>query len=543
MSDPTSSETGPSLPIPPTARPWKREAAWAALIALVAGIATWTAFRMLAPAIVHASTFDYWFESDAPAITTQLSDRFALENERANRHPLFTPAMYPVPYALRHLANFDKVAAVGLTYAGLAALWSALFFLLLRLIGLRRVEAITFTALALAGASAVFWFPVPETFAPAALTLLVALAALVWHEQTGRLSWIACVLVGALTLSITVTNAVAGFLVCLVVLGWKRGLTAIGSALALVAAGQFVARLVFPHLAYFFLPGGEIETSAYLLNPLAGSLGDRLAGFFLHGLIVPPLQQGYAGYLSVQQAFASVPGPVLLGWGLWLVLLAAGILGLRKGGRPKLAAVLICVLASQLALVLVFGQETFLYVLQSGPLLVALAAFGCLTPFRRWVLGGAAVLAVLAAVENGRRFTEAAGLLRHRFAGARAYAQALSVRTGADDLIVLGLPPAAAYGWIAPPLRVRAPYALTLIPRFDSLRLARKGWHLHYERWSRDALEQMRRAGARYFASEYGFGIQHDTAMQRYLDAHGRLLERTPDWVIYALQPRADTAQ
>jgi hypothetical protein len=490
---------------------------------------------MLVPAILHVSTFDYWFESDAPAISKQLSDRFVLDNERANRHPLFTPVMYPVLFVVRHLARLDTVAALGLAFAGLAALWAALFFLVLRRVGLRRVEALTFTALALAGSCAIFWFPVPETFAPAALTLLVPLAALVWHEQTGRLSWIGCVLIGALTLSMTVTNAVAGFLVCLVVLGWKRGFTAIGSSLALVAAGQFVARLVFPHTAYFFLPAAR--ESAYLLSPLAGSLGDRLAGFFLHGLIIPPIQQGYAGYLSVQQAFVSVPGPVLLGWGLWLVLLAAGIFGLRTSGRRKLSIVLLGLLVSQLALVLVFGQETFVYALQSGPLLVALAAFGCLTPFRRWVLGGAAVLAVLAAVENGRRFTEAAGLLRHRFDGARAYAQALNDRTAADDLIVLGLPPAAAEGLIARPVRaVRDPGRLSRIPRFDSLRVVRKGWQLHYEHWSRETLEQMHRAGARYFASEYAYGIRNDTAVRSYLDAHGRLLESTPDWVIFALR-------
>src|SRR5262245_51846185 len=118
--------------------PWRHDAAWVALIALVGAVATWVAFRMLAPAIVHASTFDYWFESDAPAITKQLSERMAVENERANRHPLFTLILYPVVTALRVLPHVDWVAAVGLTYAALAALWSALFFLLLRLLRLQR---------------------------------------------------------------------------------------------------------------------------------------------------------------------------------------------------------------------------------------------------------------------------------------------------------------------------------------------------------------------------------------------------------------------
>ena len=170
-----------------------------------------------------------------------------------------------------------------------------------------------------------------------------------------------------------------------------------------------------------------------------------------------------------------------------------------------------------------------------------LTAEAAVPAWRRWVLGGAAILTVLAAVVNGGRFAEAAGLLQHRYDGARAYAEALNARTGPDDLIVLGLQPAAALGWVAK--RVRKPVTLDRIPRFDSLRVVRKGWPLFYEHWSPEALDSLRRAGARFFASEYGYGIRTDTAVQRYLDANGRLLGRTPDWVIYALQPAVDTAQ
>jgi hypothetical protein len=229
---------------------------------------------------------------------------------------------------------------------------------------------------------------------------------------------------------------------------------------------------------------------------------------------------------------------VLVGWGVWIVLLVAGFVGLRRAGRPKLGAVLLGVLASQLAFALIFGLETFLYVLQSGPLLIVVAAFGCLTPWRRWVLCCAAGLALLAAMENGRRFTEAASLLRHRYESARAYVEALSVLTRPTDPIVLGLPPAAAYGWVAPPVSTGKLVRLTLLPQFESVPVARKGWHLHYERWSADALEQLRQAGARYFASNYGYGIQTDTDVRRYLSAHGMLLEGTPEWVIYALDSR-----
>jgi hypothetical protein len=522
---------------------WKGDAVPTATVALVAGIAAWVAFRMLDPALLHVSTFDFWFESDAPAIAKQLSDRFALDHDRANRHPLFALILYPVLYVLRRVVHLDTPAALGVTYAGLAALWSGMFFGFLRLTGLRRREAMLFTTLALCSASAIFWLPVPETFAPAALTLLIALAALAWHEQTGRLSWIACVLIAAVTVSMTLTNGVAGFCLCLVVLGWKRGLLAFGSALVVVAAAQVLEHSAFPHTTYFFLPVSR--ESAYLFNPLAGSLADRLAGFFLRGMVLPPMEQGYAGYLSVQQSsVTSAPLFVVLAWVLWGGLLVAGVTGLMRSGRARLRITLVAVLVSQLVLALVFGQETFVYALQSGPLLVALAAFGAFTPQRRWVLGGAALLVALAAVVNIGRFSEAARLLHHRHDYSRAYAQALLDRTGVSELVVLGLPPASSQGLVAPAVRqVRDPRPLDRVPRFDSLRIERQGWQLMYEHWSEANLDQMRRAGARYFATAYSHGLRNSSAVRGYLEAHGTPVVRTPDWAIYALRPPADSAR
>jgi hypothetical protein len=531
------------LPRPLSFRAWNQDAVWAVLIALAAGLATWFAFRMLVPPILHVSTFDYWFESDAPAIVNQLTDRFALDNKRAHRHPLFTLALYPVVFALDRLAGLDLVVALGLIYSGLAVLWATLFFLFLRLGGLRTLDAGIFTLLALVSAAAIFWLPVPETFTPAALTVLIALVAVGWHGRVSPLSWIACTVIAAVTLSMTVTNGVAGVLACLVVLGWKRGVTAVGASLALVAAGQFVERLLFPHTVAFFLPVSQ--EAAYVFNPLAGSIGDRLAGFFLHGILIPPIQQAYTGYLSVQRTgLASMPPSVLIGWALWLVLLGAGVLGLCRARSWTLAMVLLGVLTSQLAFVLVFGQETFVYALQSAPLLVVVAAFGCFSPFRRAVLIGAVILVVLATVENGRRFSEAAGFLHDRYESARAYARALRVRTTPADLIVIGLPPAAAEGLVVPPVgSVRPPETLGRVPMFPSLTDARNGWQLHYEQWSDSMLDEMRRAGARYFASQYPYGMRRHESIQRYLDTHGTLLERTPDWVIYALRPPGDAAR
>jgi hypothetical protein len=524
----------------------KREVAWAVLFAVATAGAVWVVSSMLLPAITHVSTFDFWFESDAPAIVKQLQDRWTLSNARTNRHPLFTIVLFPLVAGLRIATG--PFTAMRLIYAGLAAGWAALFFLVVRGIGLRRGDAGLFALLAMVSAATMFWMPVPETMTPAAITLLVALGAVVWHERTGRLSWIGCALVAAVTLSMTTTNAVAGVLVCLVVLGARRGAAAFAAAVLLVIAGQGVERLLFPHTAAFFLP--EARESAYVFNALAGTLGDRLVAFFLSSVVLPPVSVGYTAYLTAQRVeLRSLPLPVIVAWGLWVGLLLVGMVGLmtrqpmpRRGAADGtgrgLAVVLLGTLASQLVLAIVFGQETFVYALQFAPLLALVAACGALTPWRRWVVAAAAVVVVLATFENGRRLTQAAALLQHRYDAAAAFAQAVSTLTAPADLLIVGLPPAAAEGLVPSPWNPSSRAGtLGRLPQFEATPLTRHGWHLSYERWSPEALEHLRQRGARYFVSDYAYGIHTHTGVRQYLDANGRALGGTTDWVVYALSP------
>ena len=525
-------------------RGWQIDVVAMATIAVVAAVGTWMAFRMLTPAITDVSTFDFWFESDSPAIAKQLVDRFGLEHKRAYRHPLFALVMYPAVFVLR-AAGLSPSVALGVTYAAIGAVWSALFFLLLRVVGLRRLDAGVFSALALTVSSTMFWLAVPETFSPAALTLLVALLSFAWHRRTGRLAWLGCVLVSAVSASMTITNAVAGFLICLLVLGWLRGILALGASLTMVAAGQFVERLFFPSTTAFFLPETGREAT-YLLNPLAGTFVDRIAVFFLHGIVMPPISRDYAGYLTVQQAMlGSASTAVHIGWALWVALLATGCVCLFRRDLRSMGLLVFGILGSQAVVALVFGQETFVYALQSGPVLVTAAAFACLTPARRWVITAAIALTALAAFENGSRFSEAALRLAERQSGARRYAEAVNNLTSPNALIVVGLTPAVAEGLTLRPLAadVPAPTALTRIPRLEGASVKRNGWQVPYERWSPEVFDRLRAAGARFFVSEYVYGLNHNPEMPRYLDEHGTIVERTADFVIYALDPFSHDAQ
>jgi hypothetical protein len=89
----------------------------------------------------------------------------------------------------------------------------------------------------------------------------------------------------------------------------------------------------------------------------------------------------------------------LLGLGLWSLL--------TREEQPRLRLVLGLTLLGQLALHLVYGNETVLYALHFGPLLVVMAALTTLTRLRLLGLALAGMLVISAGVNNGVQFTKA----------------------------------------------------------------------------------------------------------------------------------------
>jgi hypothetical protein len=105
--------------------------------------------------------------------------------------------------------------------------------------------------------------------------------------------------------------------------------------------------------------------------------------------------------MSVQTA--PVGGPPLrqAAIGLWLLLLILGLYSLiRINTHRPLKLFLAAVIGGQLTLHLLYGNETFLYSLHFLPLLVLAASASALTSKRRLAVGVAAVLTVLALLNN-----------------------------------------------------------------------------------------------------------------------------------------------
>jgi hypothetical protein len=107
--------------------------------------------------------------------------------------------------------------------------------------------------------------------------------------------------------------------------------------------------------------------------------------------------------MSVQHSGIASSGP----WGvvatiLWAALLAMTAVGVLTSRRHlPVRIVLGATLAGQVALHLIYGEETFLYSLHVAPLLILASAFAAAsTRWRRVMLALAVALALTAAVNN-----------------------------------------------------------------------------------------------------------------------------------------------
>jgi hypothetical protein len=160
--------------------------------------------------------------------------------------------------------------------------------------------------------------------------------------------------------------------------------------------------------------------SRWVSRPGARRSVEVARSFLFHSMVMPEIRRvdhwvrPWMPVLATQPSRPGSAGP----WGvagvvLWTLLLGLGgwsMFALRRQ-RP-LRVVLGLSLLAQLGLHLVYGSETFLYSLHFAPLLVVVAALGCLTRARPLALGLAAALVVCAGVNNARQLASAATELR-----------------------------------------------------------------------------------------------------------------------------------
>ncbi len=417
----------------------------AVLLALLAGAAAFLGSRHVDSSILP---YDVWFGSDIPRVIANMVERES-NHYRTKVHPLFSILTWPPVYVLRKLLGLWGLTAIKLMLAGVAALWAAALFALFRLIGCPRLDATIFTTLAATSAAAVFWFVVPETYAFGSFTIVLALcAAAVAQRRALSEGWYTAV--GAMSMSVTITNWMLGIATAFAHLPWKRALQVIVNGFCIVVLLWAVQKYFFPK-AVFFL-GDREEEQFVNLGLTSRSALEIVLAFFYHSTVMPAIQEiarnpvGWP-WLEVQKSLPGSAGTLSqLAVGLWTLLMVAGawaLLRLRHLARFRL--VLGIALLGQLVLHLLYGEETFLYSLHFMPLLVVVAALGSLTRARWWVLGIATLLIAVGGWNNLTQLRKAAAYVEaHRSAHDRVTRQ---MNTRPADLwprstghVVLGLP-------------------------------------------------------------------------------------------------------
>jgi hypothetical protein len=350
---------------------------------------------------------DVWFEADVARVVDDMSSPGA-NHHRTSVHPLFPLVTIPLVGVCMKVFGLSKMQAVRLVVAGSAALWLALFYTLLRLLRCRRLDAVVFSLVAASSAGAMYWSAIPETYLLGSVTIISVLIVAAVAERRQIPVWLD-VAIGAASLSILITNFMVWLASLVSRYRLQRGIQLASNAFAIVVLLWAVEKYLLPSSQFFL--GGHEKTGA----PPAGS---ALMVIFLHSLVAPetwtlPNSPGSWPIFSLQHTALGQIGVLkILAIASWICLLCAAVWALaRLPLYPRFRATLALSIAGQVALHLVYGNETFLYALDWIPLLVTAAALATLARGRWIVLTVAAIFAVTAGIHNAQQLKATLALL------------------------------------------------------------------------------------------------------------------------------------
>ena len=382
------------------------------LIGVLAGLWAFAAGAEIGPWITDYRYLDLWFQGDSPRAFANMTNLQDNPWSRDKLHPLFRVVTYPLTAALAGGLALSPQEAVRALVSGVAGLWAAGFYGLLRLMRLHRIEAMLFSLVLLASSAFLFWSGLPETFLFGSLSLLMAMC-LVAASERRRLPPALFVVNTLLTIGFVPTSALAGVIATFLQHTWKKAL-----GILAVSAGMLFACW---QLHKVFFPVDRTASQDLFLDQAGGPL-QILASFFCHTLVMPEIKLMSSTYFTPDYAWRmttqfSEPGSGgvlgLVALGAWLGLLILGGWSIVTArGLVKLRMLLAIVGVGFIGVHLIFGDETFLYSLQFAPLLVMLAAFSALGPARRWGFALAAVFVLSAGTHNVSQFQRASAFVQ-----------------------------------------------------------------------------------------------------------------------------------
>ena len=388
------------------------DAAICAVLMLAAGLCVWwvTGLHQHIQTLIDDRADDVWFEGDVGRVYYDMTDRGA-DHHRTSVHPLFPLVMIPLVSICVKVLGISKMQAVRGVIAANAALWIAMFYTLLRLLRCRRLDAVTFSLVAASSAAAMFWSAIPETYLLGSLTIIAVLILAAVAELRQIPEWLD-VTIGAASLSILISN----FMVWLASLITRHRLQ---RAIQLACNALVAVVLLWAVEKYFMRSAQFFMGDRDHIGAPPPALITGLIVIFLHSMVAPEpwnLPNDTSGFwpvLSFQHtALGQIGVMKIVAIASWLCLLCAAAWALaRLPHYPRFRAMLALSIAGQIALHLVYGNETFLYALDWTPLFVTAAALATLTRGRWIVLTLAAIFAVTAGIHNAQQLQATLALL------------------------------------------------------------------------------------------------------------------------------------
>jgi hypothetical protein len=364
---------------------------------------------------VLAANFDTWFDGDSNRVIAADQARNSWGHYRTKVHPLFA-LFVSLPLLLLHHIGISNQNVAGLLIGGGALAFGCAFYTAARTLRLPRVDAALATILVLSTSSSMFWLVVPEVYTLGAVTLLISL---IWlGASRGEHDLWSAPLQCLLSVSITVTNWMAGLLACVLSLGLRRTLDVAILTFALLSGFTVVQNTLFPTSGRLF---DFTEDVNYIAMNRPGVLPqesflEREATLLGQPFIAPTpalaTNDDNIPGVNFTSSFPTRLGPVgILAVVGWVVLLVGGFAALWSSVHP-LKTFILSLVGLQLALHSVYGYGGFLYSLHFTPFLVLIAAFSCTTRWRWLALTAMAVTAAASFAHNGAALHAAMDLLQ-----------------------------------------------------------------------------------------------------------------------------------
>ncbi|WP_309645865.1 hypothetical protein [Phenylobacterium sp.] len=355
------------------------------------------------------TVFDVWFEADMPRIAGTLTDFSSPDHNRTSVHPL-TSLLLGTPFIVLHALGVDVETICTAFVACGAFAFCVVMFATLRVVGLRRVDSAMVVALACTSAGGLHWLSVPENYALGAASLLVPILWLA--APRGEFDRSFGPLQSALSMSITVTNWMAGLAAALVALGVRKGVKVSVLGFLIVALLTPLQSAIYPTAGRFLGFRGEMQYSVVGSERPPPAMLGRIVGITDHALIAPDhtivAQDRAVAPLTISYQTTQIalhPAAIVARLG-WVALLAMGIYAAFRGRvSAQVATVTALVLAGNILLHLVYGEEVFLYALHFVSLYSLIAGWACLAS-RRAAIPLLLITIVAAHLHNSQQFSE-----------------------------------------------------------------------------------------------------------------------------------------